>query len=374
MMQKAMRNLSTLLPLIFALTCTSTMAQDVELMPPPPLDAAKVRVVMDKTVNGFIRPGYANFRDSAKALEGKMATLCATPSKEALDAANAAFADTVKSWSTIEIIRVGPVIEQNRFERILYYPDRKGLGLKQVQRYLAEKDESVTTAEGIKGKSVAAQGLGALEYLLYGTGSEAFLSEKNSFRCRFGAAIAGNVANVGGELVDIWDAADGARKNWTDPGADNPVFRDEREAVVALLGILVHGAETIRDQRIETFYKGPDNAKFPRTAIYLRSGQTWKSIADNISAVQTLLHTSGMGDLLPPDQRSIISSIDFIAKSMIRVAGNIDPDVEKTLANDEQRAKVDYLLLNGKDLIYRLNDQFGGAIGLSSGFSFSDGD
>jgi predicted lipoprotein len=374
MMQKAMRNLSALLPLMLALTFTPAMAQDVELMPPPPLDPAKVRVVMDKTVNNFIRPGYTSFRDSAKALEGKMAALCSAPSKEALEAANAAFAETVKTWSTIEIIRVGPVIEQNRFERILYYPDRKGLGLKQVQRYLSDKDESVTTADGVKGKSVAAQGLGALEYVLYGTGSDTLLAQKGSFRCRFGAAIAGNVANVGGELVDIWDAPDGARKNWTDPGADNPVFRDEREAVVALLGILVHGAETIRDQRIETFYKGPDNAKFPRTAIYLRSGQTWKSIGDNIAAVQTLLHTSGMGDLLPPDQRSIISSIDFIAKSMIRVASNIDPDVEKTLANDEQRARVDYLLLNGKDLIYRLNDQFGGAIGLSSGFSFSDGD
>lgn len=152
------------------------------------------------------------------------------------------------------------------------------------------------------------------------------------------------------------------------------MFRDEREALVALLGILVHGSEAIRDQRIETFYKGPDNVKFPRTAIYWRSGLTWTSIGDNVSAVQTLLHKAGMSDLLPPDQRSIISSIDFIAKSMIRVASTIEPDVEKALDDEKQRAKVDYLLLNGKDLIYRINDQYGGAIGLSSGFSFADGD
>ena len=60
--------------------------------------------------------------------------------------------------------------------------------------------------------------------------------------------------------------------------------------------------------------------------------------------------------------------------SMVRVAGTIDTDVQKALDQDDQRAKVDYLLLNGKDLIYRLNDQYGGAIGLSSGFSFADGD
>lgn len=373
-MKNAMRKISGLFSVLLLLTMQPAGAQDVELMPPPPLDPAQVRGVMEKAVNGFIRPGYDRFRQSAEKLEGSMKALCAAPSKTADEAAKAAFADTVSSWSTIEIVRVGPVIEHNRFERVLYYPDKKGLGLKQVQRYLAEKDESVTSDGSLKGKSVAAQGLGALEFVLYGTDADELLDKKGDFRCRYGAAIAGNVANLAAELSDSWNAPDGAQKNWTQPGADNPVFRDEREALVALLGILVHGSEAIRDQRIETFYKGPDKAKFPRTAIYWRSGLTWKSIAENIRAVQTLLHTADMVELVPPDQRSIVNSIDFIAKSMIRIAGTIDTDVEKALDDDQQRAKVDYLLLNGKDLIYRLNDQYGGAIGLSSGFSFADGD
>jgi len=373
-MDISMRKLLASLPLTILLFVSTAKAQDVELMPPPPLDPVKVRATMEKAVDGFIRPGYETFRDKARALESKMQALCADPSANKMNDAKQGFADTVDAWSHIEIVRVGPVIEQNRFERILYYPDKKGLGLKQVQRYLADKDESATTAEGLKTKSVAAQGLGALEFVLYGTGAYTLTSQKNDFRCRYGAAIAGNLANIGNELVTIWTAPDGTAKNWKEPGPDNPVFRDEREALVALLGVLVHASEAIRDQRIETFYKGPDNVKFPRTAIYWRSGLTWKSIGDNIAAVQDLLHTAHMGDLLPPDQRSIIGSIDFIAKSMVRVSGTINPDVEKALADDKERAKVDYLLLNGKDLIYRINDQYGGAIGLSSGFSFSDGD
>lgn len=373
-MKLAMRKLSSVLSVFLLFAAPLARAQDVELLPPPPLDPVQVRSVMEKAVNGFIRPGYDHFRGAAEKLEGSMKALCEAPFPVTETAAKAAFADTVSSWSTIEIVRVGPVIEKNRFERVLYYPDKKGLGLKQVQRYLAEKDESVTTADGLKGKSVAAQGLGALEFVLYGTGAEELLDKKGDFRCRFGAAIAGNIANVATELSDSWNAPDGAQKNWTQPGPDNPVFRDEREALVGLLGILVHGAEAIRDQRIETFYKGPDKAIFPRTAIYWRSGLTWKSISANIKAVQTLLHTADMVELVPPDQRSIVNSIDFIAKSMVRVAGTIDTDVQKALDQDDQRAKVDYLLLNGKDLIYRLNDQYGGAIGLSSGFSFADGD
>lgn len=373
-MDISMRKLLAILPLTIFLGLNVAKAQDVELMPPPPLDPVKVRATMEKAVDGFIRPGYENFRDKARLLESRMQALCTEPSDRKMQDAKEGFAATVDAWSHIEIVRVGPVIEQNRFERILYYPDKKGLGLKQVQRYLAEKDESVTTAEGLKGKSVAAQGLGALEFVLFGTGAETLTSQKKDFRCRYGAAIAGNLAKIGDELVTSWTEPNGTAKNWKEPGADNPVFRDEREALVALLGVLVHASEAVRDQRVETFYKGPDNAKFPRTAIYWRSDLTWKSIGDNIAAIQDLLHTAHMGDLLPPDQRSIIGSIDFIAKSMVRVTGTIGPDIERALADDKERAKVDYLLLNGKDLIYRINDQYGGAIGLSSGFSFSDGD
>lgn len=369
-----MRKFHDLLPLAFLLSFGSAVAQDVELTPPPPLDPVKVRAVMEKAVDGFIRPGYDAFRDSTVTLRGKVEALCATPSADTMTAAKSGFADAAQAWATIEIVRVGPVIEQNRFERVLYYPDKKGLGLRQVQRYLQEQDESVTTPAGLKAKSVAAQGFGALEYILYGKGADELLATKDGFRCRYGASIAGNIANIGNELSQLWNAPDGAAKHWKVPGPDNPAFRDEREVLVGLLGILVHASETIRDQRIETFYKGPDNAKFPRTAIYWRSGLTWKSIADNVSAVQTLMHRSGMSELLPPDQRSITGSIDFIAKSMARVARTIEPDIEKALADDAQRGKIDYLLLNGKDLIYRINDQYGSAIGLSSGFSFSDGD
>ncbi len=150
-------------------------------MPPPPLDPVKVRATMEKAVDGFIRPGYETFRDKARALESTMQALCADPSANKMNDAKQGFADTVDAWSHIEIVRVGPVIEQNRFERILYYPDKKGLGLKQVQRYLADKDESVTTADGLKTKSVAAQGLGALEFVLYGTGAEALTARRMIF-------------------------------------------------------------------------------------------------------------------------------------------------------------------------------------------------
>ncbi len=116
------------------------------------------------------------------------------------------------AWARIEIVRVGPVLDDNRFERILFFPDRKSLGLKQVQRLLAEKDESATSAGTLKGKSVAVQGLGALDFVLNGTGADDLAKEPNGFRCRYGAAIAAILAGLGQDLAAAWDAPDGVAK------------------------------------------------------------------------------------------------------------------------------------------------------------------
>ncbi|MCA1969027.1 MAG: hypothetical protein LDL42_07835 [Rhizobium sp.] len=362
------------LGLFIALGFSATATAQEAGTTPAILKSEAIPAVMEKAVENFIRPGYHRFRDRSATLEADMHALCAGPSAEALDKARVAFDKTVAAWSTVEIVRVGPVIEANRFERILFYPDRKSTGLKQVQAILARPDESATSVETLKDKSVAMQGLGALEFVLFGTGSETLPKDQQGFPCRYGAAIAGNLVRLGNELADEWDKEGGIKDAWKHPGPDNPVFRDGREAITALLGILVHGAEAIRDQRIETFYKGADNNTFPRQAIYWRSRNTWHSVEANIEALRTLMRESGMADLLDEDSRSIVSSIDFVARSLVRVANDIDPDIEAAVADPIERTKLDFLLLNSKDLILRLGNDYGGAIGLTAGFSFSDGD
>ena len=338
------------------------------------LDVAQVPSVMARAVDDFIRPGYRHFTERATAMQGSMQTLCGTPSSETLDGAHKAFGDVVEAWSRIEIVRVGPVIEGNRFERILFFPDRKGTGLKQVQAALAKPDPSVTSVETLKVKSVAMQGLGALEFVLFGTGSEILETSEGSYRCQYGTAIAANLERLGSELTAAWDAPDGVAAAWKTPGPDNPLYRDEAEAAKELLGVLVHAAETIRDQRIEQFYKGDPKKALPRQAIYWRSGNTFRSITANIEGLRDLLDTSGMVDLLAEDNRSVVSSTDFVARSLSRVSADIKPDVAAVFEDPAQIAKLDFLLLNSRDLILRLNNDLGGGIGLAAGFSFSDGD
>ena len=147
-----------------------------------------------------IRPGYAALTAATGILKDKAAALCAEPSAAALKETKDAFAATVESWSKVEIFRFGPVNKDHRYERLFYWPDPKGIGLRQVKAALAKKDETVTLADTLVGKSVALQGLPALEYLLYGDGAETLTSgdPEVGFRCSF----ASSVATALGERLD----------------------------------------------------------------------------------------------------------------------------------------------------------------------------
>lgn len=359
---------------LVSLLPATTFAQEGEPAPSVDLPMADVTKVMTAAVDGFIRPGYDSFHESAGKMTTAIKALCEAPSKTNYDAAKSAFRDAAVSWAHIEVVRVGPVIEQNRFERILFYPDRKSTGLKQVQSVLSKVDETATDPATLCTKSVAMQGFGALEYVLAGTGSDELLNAKDSYRCRYGAAIAGNITNVAKELSDIWDAPDGIQKTWEQPGPDNLNFRTGGEAITALLGILVHGAEAVRDQRIETFYKGADKAKFPKQALFWRSENTWPAVKGNLEGLSTLFEKSGMVELLKEKDRPIVAATQAKLTSMIELSAKITPDLEKAVENAAERKKIDTLLADGKDVISKLNDGYGGAIGLSSGFSFADGD
>jgi uncharacterized protein len=341
---------------------------------PDPMNEAAAPGVMQKAVDAVIRPAYADMHASAAKLTTAMTSLCSAPSAATETAAKAAFADTITAWSKIEIVQVGPVLDKNRFEHILFYPDRKGIGMKQVQTLIAKADEKDTTVADVAKKSVALQSLTALEYVLFGTGSETLAADKNGFRCRYGAAVAGNIEDVSGQLTSEWDDPNGVSSSWKNPGKDSADFMDSKEAITALLGILVHGAENVRDQRLETFYKGDPAAARPHMAIYWRSQNTWASLKANLEGLQALWQKAGMADLLPPDKRAIAGTIDTLLAQLIATVGTINPNIEAAIADPAERAKIDKLRTDARDLTTDFSDGFGVDIGLSAGFSFADGD
>lgn len=340
----------------------------------PASAAVQASDVVNSTVDGFIRPAYASLQQHAAATAKAVKTLCEAPSQQALDAARTEFAGTVTAWSTIEIVRFGPITENNRLERMLYWPDRKGLGLKQVQATLAEKDASAMDAAGIAGKSIAMQGLGALEFVLHGTDAETLAGKEGAYRCAYGSAVAGNIETIAADVSAAWAKPDGFAALWASPGPDNALYRDGSEAVTELMGVFINGLELVRDQRLRSFLGANADAAKPKQAIYWRSGLTGASLGANLDGMNRLFQASNLGDALPKDDRWIADSIEIQLVNGVAAAKEASGPAAEVLADPKRRAALEHFQLITSSLSNLFGTRLSAAFGLTAGFSSLDGD
>ena len=78
--------------------------------------------VLDAAVNQVIRPAMAEFKNDASGLESGMGALCAAPSAATLEIARQTFAQAAVAYGQIEFIRIGPLMENNRADRLCFFP------------------------------------------------------------------------------------------------------------------------------------------------------------------------------------------------------------------------------------------------------------
>jgi len=338
-----------------------------------PAHAAAAGDIIGQAIKGFVRPAYGAFHAATAKLDGEVRALCADPSQFHLSAARSAFVATVAAWGQVEPFRFGPITEENRLERILYWPDRKGIGLKQVQAALAEADGTVTDPAKLSEKSVAMQGLGALEFILFGTGSDALAAKGAPHRCAYAQAAARNIEQMANAVMVAWDAPDGISQQWAAPGPGNPLYRSKDEAMTELFNVFVHGLEMVRDVRLNGFLGETPKDDRPKQAIFWRSQATDVSLGANMEGLQKLFDASGIGALLAPDSAWIAQSINFEFNTAGRMLTGASGPIDTVLAGQQRNGLQAFRLISS-----HLSELFGvnlaGALGLTAGFSSLDGD
>jgi len=96
----------------------------------------------------------------------------------------------VPAWGRVGFLRLAPFAKDNRAERIFFFPDPRGVTLRQVQALLAARDPAATDPAALAEKSVVVQGLGALEFVLHGPGADDLGGQAGAHRCAYGRAVA----------------------------------------------------------------------------------------------------------------------------------------------------------------------------------------
>ncbi|QKD00082.1 imelysin family protein [Mesorhizobium loti] len=340
----------------------------------PASAAVKASDIIQRAIDGFVRPAYASLHQHAEILTKAMHKLCEAPSQGGLGAARAEFSATVDAWSSAEIIGFGPIKDNNRLERMLYWPDRKSLGLKQVQAALSAKDPTATDPAQLTGKSIAMQGLGALEFVLYGDGADTLTGKDDPYRCAYGAAVAGNIESMAKDVNEAWNKPDGFAAIWANPGPQNPLYRDGNEAVTELVGVFINELEMVRDVRLKGFLGGKPEADKPKQAIYWRSQNTTTSLAGNLAGIDALFQASKLGDALPSDARWMAESIHIQLVNGVATAKSVQGPIDKVLADPALREKLEHFTLITSSLSTLIGTRLTAEFGLTAGFSSLDGD
>lgn len=356
-----MRKLFALLSILACLTSHSAAA-------------ATRSEALSQAVGGFIQPAFAQLERAAAQLGDATSLLCASPGPNELAITRGAFKAVVLDYGRVEFLRFGPLTEDNRSERMLFWPDRKGIALRQVQAILAEQDERATTLAGLRAKSIAVQGLGALDYALFGEGADALAGKGGAFRCAYAATVAAAVAATTNELSAAWSAAGGIAARLAEPQANQTDYRSEREALEELVGAMAQGIEILRDTRLLPFVGRNQEDPKPKSALFWRSGMTMPMIRAGFEGIRDFLVVSQIGQLAAEPDLWVGNSAQFELANALKAAELVTDPIAEALVDEKQRRALAYLIILTGSLQTLLGENLPAALGLSVGFSSLDGD
>lgn len=293
-----------------------------------------------------MRPAYARLRDASDEMVRAMDTLCARPDADREGAAYKAFGALVGAWGRIEHIRFGPVSKSYAHERLAFWPDPKGIGRRQVRRLLRKRDASVLDDGALAKKSVALQGLTALEVVLFAKGADNIVAatEAGQFRCSYGLAVARNVNRISHELVKGWEQDAAFAMLWLNPGPDNPVYLNAEEVTRELAQALVEGLSSLRDHKVAGPMGLGAKGTAPTRPAFAKSGLALAFIRANADGFLDFFARGGFADAFRPQAPGLVDNIIGELTRVRDVAGEIAATGATDLRTDDV---VDQLLVLG---------------------------
>lgn len=342
----------------------------------PRAESTDAGTIIANVIVEAIRPGFANLSDSADVAHSRISALCDEPGEASLMDARSAFHQLVESWGRIEFVSLGPLSSNNRKERMLFWPDRRGRGLMQVRNVIRTQDTSAIDVATLAQKSVAVQGLLALEFTLFGSGAEVLMDNKDSSRCAYADAISSNIANIAEEAEALWMRNDpkSIAYVWQNPSPNNPLFRDGREQLTALFKIVGDGFEIIQVQRLDPFLRDGFEQARPKSALFWRSGNTVRSAQANINGLEDLMVAAGLENVVVGSDKRLVGSLFFEFANANSALAAVGVPADQIARNEADYGKLNYARIVVNSLNTLLREQLLPVFNLSTGFSSLDGD
>ena len=331
----------------------------------------------------YISPAMQGFHRSADRLNAALQDWCAAPDKAGARRIDKGFAQLVRAWAGIEFLRFGPLVKANRYEKLNFWPDPRGITLRQVQGVLAKPD-AIPDAAQLATHSVAIQGLPALEYVLYreggllaGLSNGGVAAGVTPETCSYAMSVAGNLEQLGSELANEWRPGGSYAQQFARPSAGNSLYRSQQEVAAEAIKALSTGLQFARDVKLLPVLGESIEAVKAKRAPFWRSGQSIASMAASVQGMLRFYRAGGYryeGDEIWIDDsiQAELRRIDDNFKAM--QAGSDTLDFVELLSTEDgyrQLTLATLLMKNAKSLV---DEHVAPAFGVRIGFNALDGD
>lgn len=328
-----------------------------------------------------IRPLYGAFAERSAVLASALALGCKR--RDAADGGSikAAFRDAVLAWSRVEHLHFGPAVEANRAEKIMFWPDRQKIGERQVAQILSKSDASALSPEELGQKSVAVQGLTALEIVLYGKSGETLFAEtaEGKFACGYATAIGANVARMAKDIVADW--ADGGKfaALWLKPGDDNPLYKAANGPTFELLKAYRQGINIPREIKLLPSLglkrTGPGGPYAPKSRPpFELSGLSLATIVANTESGLHLFDAGGFAERLAASEPEISKQIKADLQSVVASLREVEPAGPAAFNDKAQSDKLAQVREPFVAALLAGGEALAKETGMALGFTDDDGD
>jgi len=341
-----------------------------------PAAAADFKTPLEQVIAGYIRPATAEFSAAASRLPAAVAAVCTEASETSRQALAEAFSETVDRLSRVHFLRFGPLLDEDRLSRLSFQPDPRGIAQRQIRKIYAARDESVLSAERLRGKSVAVQGLTALELIAFDKSANLVLGSQGDhrdFTCLYAQAIAENAAAIAAEVAADWADADGYSQLLLTGGPDNARFQSSQEAFETVFNAFTTALTIVKDQDLlPALGSAPEKAK-PRRFPYSRSGNAISYLSGELDGLHDAIFSMELKERMSADDQWTLDTLGFEFKNADGYLAKLQPPLRTTFGQNGSYNMASALVITVES-IQGLMQGIAGALDLSGGFNALDGD
>ncbi len=340
--------------------------------PVPAKPNPKTQAIALAVVDGFVIPAYRTLGVATQTQDEAWAAFNANRAAGNFLSLLTAYGTACDAWANAQLIKTGPISLFLRADRFAYWPEARNVTQRSLEALLKSQDPKDLAPDTLAHDSVAAQGLTALERLLYDgdpAGALQATGKDAIWRARVGQGLAHNLAVIAREVLGEWTAPDGVRAMIAANKPWKTIFADAPEAARLLLTDLVSAFKSMHDVKLLPVLGANIDAAKPKSAEAWRSARSQRDLKLNLAAAQAM--TKVFEQTVPPVHRA---KIDGLFATATKAVDAVPADMGEAAADPKSRPRVEAARVAIKAVQTELAKTLPADLGISLGFNLLDGD